>query len=102
MCYPAARPRVSKEEVTRFSKSWSPFQIVRSINTKIVNNGLHLSRKIVRVTGKAKSKVVTVQKWVFNLTFAKIIIPLAFFSFLLLLHPHTEIQVIYLLSPRLN
>jgi len=94
MCYPVAQPRVSKVEVkTRFSKSWSPFQIVRSINTKIVNNGLHFSRKVVRVTGKAKSKVVSVQKWVFNLTFAKIIIPLAFFSFLLLLHPHTEIQV---------
>ena len=38
--------------------------------------------------------VVTVQRWVFNLTFAKIVIPLVFFAFLLLLHPHTEIQVL--------
>ena len=84
---------MSKPEVSRFSKTWSPVQLVRSINKKIVNNGLHISRKIVRATGKAKQKVVTVQRWVFNLTFAKIIIPLAFFLFILLLHPHTEIQV---------
>ena len=30
---------------------------------------------------------------VFNLTFAKIALPLTFFFFILLLHPHTEIQV---------
>ena len=39
--------------------------------------------------------VVTVQRWVFNLTFAKISLPLALFFFILLLHPHTEIQVSY-------
>jgi len=97
MCYPdtqAQRP-VAGAEVGRLSKSgaWSPSQMVRSLNKQIVTNGLHISRKIVRVTGKAKSKVVTVQRWVFNLTFAKIVIPLVFFAFLLLLHPHTEIQV---------
>jgi len=79
--------------VSRVVKSWSPFQIVRSINKKIINNGADLSKKIVRVTGKAKNKVVTVQRLVFNLTFAKVTLPLCFFFFILLLHPHTEIQV---------
>ena len=37
--------------------------------------------------------VVTVQRLVFNLTFAKVALPLCFFFFILLLHPHTEIQV---------
>ena len=30
--------------------------MVRSINKKIINNGADLSKKIVRVTGKAKNK----------------------------------------------
>ena len=80
MCYPdtqAQRP-VAGAEVGRLSKSgaWSPSQmvrwavigaersrdldnhllLVRSLNKQIVTNGLHISRKIVRVTGKAKSK----------------------------------------------
>jgi len=97
MCYPhtceARRESVSHVEVQRFSKTWSPVQFVKSINKKIYSNGLHISRKLVRVTRKAKSKVVTVQRWVFNLTFAKIVLPLALFAFILLLHPHTEIQV---------
>jgi len=97
MCYPhtceARRDSVSQAEVQRFRKTWSPVQFVKSINKKIYSNGLHISRKLVRVTRKAKSKVVTVQRWVFNLTFAKIVLPLALFAFILLLHPHTEIQV---------
>ena len=41
--------------------------------------------------------VVKVQRLVFNLTFAKVALPLCFFFFILLLHPHTEIQVFLLL-----
>ena len=60
MCYPhtceARRDSVSAVEVQRFSKTWSPVQFVKSINKKIYSNGLHISRKLVRVTRKAKSK----------------------------------------------
>ena len=60
MCYPhtceARRESVSHVEVQRFSKAWSPVQFVKSINKKIYSNGLHISRKLVRVTRKAKSK----------------------------------------------
>jgi len=92
MCHPAKTEK-ARPGVSRVSKSWNPFTIVRSINRKIINNGADLSKKIVRATDKAKNKVVTVQRWVFNLTFAKISLPLALFFFILLLHPHTEIQV---------
>ena len=60
MCYPhtceARRDSVSQAEVQRFRKTWSPVQFVKSINKKIYSNGLHISRKLVRVTRKAKSK----------------------------------------------
>jgi len=93
MCHPTKPEGARPVGVSRVVKSWSPFQMVRSINKKIITNGADLSKKIVRVTGKAKNKVVKVQRLVFNLTFAKVALPLCFFFFILLLHPHTEIQV---------
>ena len=56
MCHPTKSEGARPVGVSRVVKSWSPFQIVRSINKKIINNGADLSKKIVRVTGKAKNK----------------------------------------------
>ena len=56
MCHPTKSEGARPVGVTRVVKSWSPLQMVRSINKKIINNGADLSKKIVRVTGKAKNK----------------------------------------------
>ena len=55
MCHPAKTEK-ARPGVSRVSKSWNPFTIVRSINKKIINNGADLSKKIVRATDKAKNK----------------------------------------------
>jgi len=60
---------------------------------KCFSNGLHISHKIKNATGKAKNKVVKVKKWVFNLTFSTLAIPLVLLAFVLLLHPHRELQL---------
>lgn len=94
MCYPVAVQRVTANvEVTRFSKKWNPLQIVKSINKSLISNGIHISHKIAHATGKAKKKAVKVKKWVVNFTFSTLAIPLVLLAFLLLLHPHREIQV---------
>ena len=56
MCHPVKSEGARPVGVSRVVKSWSPLQMVRSINKKIINNGADLSKKIVRVTGKAKNK----------------------------------------------
>ena len=73
------------------------------------SNGIQISHKIAHATGKAKKKgiekvtiifialssfvaVVKVQKWVVNLTFSTLAIPLVLLAFVFLLHPHREIQ----------
>merc|ERR1719242_1741447 len=58
-----------------------------------LNNGIQISHKIAHATGKAKKKVVKVQKWVVNFTFSTLAIPLVLLAFVFLLHPHREIQV---------
>jgi len=99
MCYPGAVQRAAAAhhhanlDVNTCRKSWNPINLVKTINKSIINNGLHISRKIVKVTGKAKIRAVTVKRWVFDLNFSKLIIPLCLLAFLTLLHPHTEIQV---------
>ena len=118
MCYPGAVQRAAHHhanvEVNRFRKSscWSPISLVKTINKSILDNGRDISRKIVKVTGKAKNKgsvecsqhmqlliteylsiAVTVKRWVFDLNFSKVILPLCLLAFITLLHPHTEIQV---------
>jgi len=97
MCYPGVCQRAdvssSAVEGKYLGKYWSPLQLVKSINKSIISNGLDISRKIVRVTGKAHRKVVTVKRWVVDLNFSQIIIPLSLLAFITLLHPHTEIQV---------
>ena len=117
MCYPGVCQRAdvssSAVEGKYLGKYWSPLQLVKSINKSIISNGLDISRKIVRVTGKAHRKgifskkkgvernkvyfvfaVVTVKRWVVDLNFSQIIIPLSLLAFITLLHPHTEIQVL--------
>ena len=49
-------------------------------------------RKYVKFSSRSFVAAVKVKKWVVNFTFSTLAIPLVLLAFLLLLHPHREIQ----------
>ena len=102
MCYPVA-PTPPTPEVEVSQKKWSSglFSHLQmgnalrklKLNKSIRSNGRRIQKHIRNITEKATKKVERVRRWVFNLTFAKVCVPLLFLGFMLLLHPHKEIQV---------
>ena len=102
MCYPTT-PLSKSPEVEVPKKRWgsglfSPLQMMKALrelqlNKAIRCNGREIRQHIRSVTGNAHQKVRRVRRWVFNFTFATVFVPLVLLGFLLLLHPHKEIQV---------
>jgi len=69
----------------------SPMQLRKKIKQNC--SKINITEGLRNVGGKASARVVRVTRWVFNVNFTKLVIPLLVIAFLSALHPHTEIQI---------
>ena len=92
MCYPVAgpaRPAPQPVPAPASKRRWAVVQLARRVR----GAGAELRQRVRHHASRAGLRVRRAQRWALSLSLAQLAVPLLLAAFLLLLHPHREIQV---------